>query len=42
MFYFYPFEYISPGITANNLTDTVEGIYVNFSKVQQAGPLLHP
>jgi ABC-type transporter lipoprotein component MlaA/pimeloyl-ACP methyl ester carboxylesterase len=33
MFYFYPFEYISPFITANDLTDTVEG-YVCFSKSQ--------
>jgi ABC-type transporter lipoprotein component MlaA/pimeloyl-ACP methyl ester carboxylesterase len=33
MFYFYPYEFISPGITANDLTDTVEG-YVCFSKSQ--------
>jgi ABC-type transporter lipoprotein component MlaA/pimeloyl-ACP methyl ester carboxylesterase len=33
MFYFYPYEFISPGITANDLTDTVEG-YVCFSKAQ--------
>lgn len=33
MFYFYPYEYISPGIKANDLTDTVEG-YVCFSEAQ--------
>jgi ABC-type transporter lipoprotein component MlaA/pimeloyl-ACP methyl ester carboxylesterase len=33
MFYFYPYEFISPGITANDLTDTVEG-YVCFSQAQ--------
>jgi ABC-type transporter lipoprotein component MlaA len=33
MFYFYPYEFISPGITANDLTDTVEG-YDCFSKSQ--------
>ena len=33
MFYFYPYEFISPGITANDLTDTVEG-YICFAKAQ--------
>ena len=33
MFYFYPYEFISPGIAANDLTDTVEG-YTCFSKAQ--------
>jgi len=33
MFYFYPYEFISPGITVNDLTDTVEG-YVCFSQAQ--------
>jgi ABC-type transporter lipoprotein component MlaA len=33
MFYFYPYEFISPGITANNFSDTVEAS-VCFSKSQ--------
>jgi ABC-type transporter lipoprotein component MlaA len=33
MFYFYPFEFISPFITANDLTDTVEG-YTCFAESQ--------
>ncbi|HEX3720256.1 MAG TPA: VacJ family lipoprotein [Verrucomicrobiae bacterium] len=33
MFYFYPYEFITPGITANDLTDTVEG-YTCFAEAQ--------
>src|SRR5260221_1414566 len=33
MTYFFPYEWISPGVTANNFTDTVEG-FVRFSQAE--------
>jgi len=33
MTYFFPYEWISPGVTANNFTDTAEG-FVRFSKAE--------